>query len=197
MVSAGVYRAILLTARRFVRSNDEARDLTQDVLAIALARGVDDWSSQERQAWLRGVVRKRAAFVRRGEARRRKRELLAGSDEERGAGAWVWEPEFLAGMPRSLRVVALLASADLCAAEIRWLLQLSDTALRQRLLGLRDALREHDDAPTFPAAGLPRAFWSQRARMLSQLRQRGGRAIATQDPDGHMLFLKIDPHKTA
>lgn len=196
-VSAGVCRDILATARRFARSEDEARDLTQDVLTIALERGVDDWSTPARQAWLRGVVRKRAAFVGRAEARRRRRELLADQLDAEGPVAWAWQPEFLGSLPRSLRLVALLASADLGAAEIRWLLRLTDTALRQRLSALRRALRGHDEAPTVPAAEPPASFGPQRAQVLSHLRRRGGRAIATQDPDGHVLFLKIDPHNGA
>jgi RNA polymerase sigma-70 factor (ECF subfamily) len=196
-VSAGVCRDILSTARRFARSDDEARDLMQDVLAIALERGVDDWSTPERQAWLRGVVRRRAAFVGRSEARRRRRELLAGHEDAERAGAWAWQPEFLRSLPHSLRLVALLTSADLCAAEIRWLLRLNDTALRQRLSALRRALRGHDEPPTLPAAEPPASFGPQRVQVLSLLRRRGGRAIATHDPDGHVLFLKIDAHNRA
>ena len=54
------YREVLRTARRFTRSEDEARDLAQDAVVIALARGFDDWSTPGRGQWLRGVVRKRA-----------------------------------------------------------------------------------------------------------------------------------------
>lgn len=185
-----------MTARRFVQNEDEARDLTQDVLTIALERGIDDWSAPERQAWLRGVVRKRAAFLARGEARRRQRELLVGHADPEGVSAWVWRPSFLASLPRSLRVVALLANADFCAAEMRWLLRLTDTALRQRLSALRRIVRGYEDAPTLPAPELPRTFGEQRPNVLSHLRRQGGTAIATQDPDGHVLFLKINPHKT-
>ncbi|HKY40386.1 MAG TPA: hypothetical protein VJN18_30845 [Polyangiaceae bacterium] len=189
------YRDILVTARRFARSEDEARDLVQDVLEIAIGHGIDDWASPERRAWLRGVVRRHAAFVVRVERRRRRRELLVDDQRAASTGAWVWQPKFLASLPKSLRRVATLASADLCAAEIRWLLQLTDTALRQRLSALRRALRGHDEPPTLPAPEPPRSFGTQRAQVLSHLRRRGGRAIATQDPDGHVLFLKIDPHK--
>jgi DNA-directed RNA polymerase specialized sigma24 family protein len=201
MMSAGVcretYREVLVTARRFARSEADAHDLVQDVLEIALARGVDDWSSTERRAWLRGVVRRHAAFVVRGERRRRQRELgSAGADGAAGSSAWIWQPKFLASLPRSLRSVATLASADWCAAEIRWLLQLSDTALRQRLTALRRALSAHAEPPTLPVAEPPRSFGAQRAQLLAHLRRRGGRAVATHDPDGHVLFLKIDAHKT-
>jgi RNA polymerase sigma-70 factor (ECF subfamily) len=201
MVSAGVcretYREVLVTARRFARSEADAHDLVQDVLEIALARGVNDWSSAERRAWLRGVVRRHAAFVVRGEKRRRQRELgAAGVEAASGVAAWVWQPKFLASLPRSLRSVATLASADWCAAEIRWLLQLSDTALRQRLTALRRALSAHHEPPTLPVVGPQQAFGPQRAQLLAHLRRRGGRAVVTQDPDGHVLFLKMAAHKT-
>ncbi|HEY6079047.1 MAG TPA: hypothetical protein VIW29_09605 [Polyangiaceae bacterium] len=189
------YREVLVAARRFAQSEADARDLVQDVLLIALGRGVDDWSSPERRAWLRGVVRKHAAFVVRGQRRRRRRELLAGGDGNQSAGAWIWQPGFLASLPRSLRSVATLASAELCAAEIRWLLRLTDTALRQRLSALRRALRAHDELPILPAPALPWSFGAQRAQLLAHLRRRGGRAVATHDPDGHVIFLKIDAHE--
>lgn len=191
------YRDILLTARRLVRSEEEARDLVQDVLAIALRRGVEDWATPERQAWLRGVARRHAAFIARGRARQRRREALVGGGEGAGATAWLWQPSFLASLPQSLRIVAKLASADLCAAEIRWLLGLTDTALRQRLSALRKVLQKHQEPPTLPAPEPPPTFGAQRTHVLAQLRRRGGRVIATQDPDGHVLFLKIDPHNAA
>ena len=198
MVSAGVgpetYRELLLTARHVAQSEDDARDLVQDALTIAVGRGVDDWSSPERQAWLRGVVRKHAAFVARTQKRRRLRERLSELGGEGKAGSWVWQPEFLASLPRSLRLVAGLASADLGAAEVRWLLQLTDTALRQRLCALRRALRAHDEPPTLPAPEPARSFGAQRSQILAHLRRRGGREVATSDPDGHVLFLKMVPH---
>lgn len=202
-LSAGIaretYRDILQTARRFAPSEADARDLVQDVLEIALARGVEDWSSPERRAWLRGAVRRRAAFVARGQHRRRRRELSAEGVESGDVGAWKWQPSFLNTLPRSLRIVAMLASADLSAAEIRWLLQLSDTALRQRLSALRRALRAHggDEPPISPASRPPGGFGPQRAQLLGLLRGRGGRAVATHDPDGHVLFLRITPHERA
>lgn len=189
-VCADTYREILHTARRFARSEDDARDLVQDVLEIALGRGVEDWDAPERRAWLRGVVRRRAAFIVRGQQRRRRREHVATDSGNTEARAWAWQPKFLASLPRSLRLVAILASAELCAAEIRWLLRLTDTALRQRLSALRRALRAQSELPTVPVAEPPRSFGARRTQVLAHLRQRGGRVIATHDPDGHVLFLK-------
>jgi RNA polymerase sigma-70 factor (ECF subfamily) len=198
------YRELLLTARRFARSEADAHDLVQDVLEIALARGVTDWASAGRRAWLRGVVCRHAAFVARGHRRRQRREQMASpareasAGEGAGTGAWSWEPRFLAKLPRSVRSVAILVSADFCAAEIRWLLRLPDTALRQRLSALRRALRAHGEPPTLPTseAEAPTGFGALRNQVLAHLRRRGGRAVATQDPDGHVLFLQMSAHRS-
>jgi len=193
--SREAYREILRAARRFVRSEEEARDLVQDTLVIALARGFDDWATPARRGWLRGVVRKRAAFVARGQVRRRRREELPEGASGSSAGGWVWRDDFLAALPRSLRVVAALASADLCATEIRWLLGLSDTALRKRLSALRGAVRAAGDAPTLPAAAPQASFGGRRPQLLAGLRRQQGRVLATHDPDGHVILLRILPHE--
>ena len=161
---------------------------------IALARGVHDWSSPVHRAWLRGVARKRAAFLARGLARQRRRESLCGTEGSTET-AWSWQPRFLASLPRSLRVVAALASADLCAAEIRWLLGLTDTALRKRLSALRCAVRAEAEPPTLPAPEPQLSFGARRAQLLATLRQQRVPAVATHDPDGHAILLRIDAHR--
>lgn len=191
-----VYRDLLRTARRWARSAEEARDLVQDTLLIALASGLADWPSPLRRPWLRGVVRKQAAFLARGQARRRRREqLLELGGPAPGAGGWSWQPRFLASLPRSLRSVAALASADLCAAEIRWLLGLSGTALRQRLTALRRAVQAEAEPPTVPAPAPQLTFGAHRASLLALLRRQNEPALATHDPDGHALLLRKLPHK--
>lgn len=185
------YRELLRLARRFTRSDYEASDLVQDAVMIALARGFDDWSTPGRQGWLRGVVRRRAAFVGRGEKRRRRREELPDGVCTSRASGWSWHADFLASLPRSLRVVATLASADLCAAEIRWLLGLSDTALRQRLAALRRAVGAAEEPPTASASAPQFSFGGPRAVLLAGLRQQHGRVVATHDPDGHAILLRI------
>jgi DNA-directed RNA polymerase specialized sigma24 family protein len=189
------YCEILRTARRVARSEDDARDLVQDALVIALARGFEDWSASGRRGWLRGVVRKRAAFVMRGQTRRRRREELSEGASGSGASRWVWRADFLASLPRSLRVVAALASADLSAAEIQWLLGLSSTALRQRLTALRRAVRAEVEPPTLATSEPQLTFGGPRAQLLAGLRRQDGRVVATHDPDGHAILLRIVPHE--
>lgn len=189
-----LYAELLRVARHCSRSAEEARDLVQDVFEVALARGFDDWAAPGRRAWLRGVVRKRAAFLARGQARRRRRELLPDGLSE-AVGGWRWHPRFLASLPRGLRRVAALASADLNAAEIRWVLGLSDPALRQRLSALRRAVRAEAELPVVRADEPPVALGSRRAHLLEVLRRRPGAGIATHDPDGHAILLCRAPHK--
>lgn len=190
------YRELLRVARRFARSDDDARDLVQDAVMIALARGFHDWTLPGRRGWLRGLIRKRAAFVARGQQRRQRREALPDGAAPSSAGSWVWRADFLASLPRSLRTLATLASADLCAAEIRWLLGLSDTALRQRLTALRRAVRAEGEPPTEPAAVPQASLGGARPLLLAGLRQQHGRVALTHDPDGHVILLRMAPHRT-
>ncbi len=57
------YRDVVRMARRFVFTDDDARDLAQDALMIALDRGFDDWSAPARRAWLHGVLCRLAAHA--------------------------------------------------------------------------------------------------------------------------------------
>jgi len=187
------YRDVLRTARRCTRSGDEARELAQDAFVIALARGFCDWSAPAQRAWLHGVVRRRAAFLARGHARRRRRERLVDPASARAA-SWAWHPDFLASLPPSLRVVAALASADLCAAELRWLLGLTDTALRKRLSALRKAVRAEPELPTVAAPAPNLTLGARRAELLMSLRRQQAEALATHDPDGHPILLRVVAH---
>lgn len=201
-------------ARRFVRTDEDARDLAQDALMFALSRGFDDWSAPARRAWLHGVMRRHAAFVARTEGRRKRREQVTDeqgaqdhqrAQDQRGAqdersevklGAWTWSPKFLAALPPSLRAVALLASADLCSAEIGWLLQLEPATLRTRLSALRRAVHSESESPTLPAPEPRLALGQQRAPLLERLKRLPGQALATHDPDGHTILLRFVAHKS-
>jgi len=189
-----IYLELSRVARGCCRSAGEARDVVQDAFEVALTRGFDDWAAPPRRAWLRGVIRKRAAFLARGEGRRRLREQLPDGLCP-GASGWTWQPAFLASLPRGLRRVAALASADLNAAEIRWVLGLTDPALRQRISALRRAVRAAPERPTMPAAEPAFSLGGRRAHLLTALRSRPGAGLATHDPDGHPILLCRLPHK--
>jgi DNA-directed RNA polymerase specialized sigma24 family protein len=194
------YRDIVRLARRFVRTEEEARDLAQDALMVALERGFGDWASAERRGWLYGVLRKRAAFVARTESRRLRRERASVGPEGDSPEALAWRPGFLAGLPPSLRVVATLASADLSGAEIRWLLRLSPEALRTRLSALRRAVHAEDEPPTLadaPSQPAQIVLGSRRTVLLAGLKSTKLPMVATQDPDGHAIFFRDVAHNKA
>lgn len=195
--SLNAYQEILRQARRFVQSEAEAHDLVQDALTIALSRGFTDWSAPSRRPWLRGVLRKRAAHVVRTERRRRSREQVALPTKGCGRGSWAWKPEFLASLPPSLRAVATLVNADLCATEIRWLLNLSRVAWRSRLCALKKAVQAEAEPPTIPVPDPALGAGARRATLLAGLKRVPDHALSTHDPDGHAILFRIVAHKTA
>ncbi|RYD96638.1 MAG: transcriptional regulator [Sphingomonadales bacterium] len=175
-------------ARRVSRRAEEADDLVQHALLTALEAGRTNLASPETHRWLAGVIRNRAAFDARTAARRRKRET--GWSEAQPALAIRAEtpaPE-LAHLSPALRVTALLALSGHTRQEIGWLLNLSDTALRQRISQLKRAL---DTAPeTGPANSLigPLAFGRIRRALLGPTR-RPEAFLASHDPDGHLFVV--------
>lgn len=192
----GAYQEVLRLARRCVRTDAEAHDLTQDALLIALDRGLSDWADPAVRPWLHGVVRKRAALIARTEGRRRRRDQTLHDLDEVQRAAWSWSPSFLSSLPPSLRCVARLASADLCAAEICWLLGIQPTALRVRLSALRKAVHAEAELPTVALAVPAMALGPRRAPVLAGLKRLPGQALATHDPDGHTLIFRIPAYKS-
>lgn len=192
---SSAYRDILRLARRFTHTDADARDLAQDALTAALDRGFADWASPARRPWLWGVLRKRAAFVARSDTRRVRREHAVQAGSEGSPVAWAWRPSFLASLPRSLRMVATLASVDLSAAEIRWLLRLTPESLRTRLCALRRAVRAEAEPPTLPSHQPPPSLGRTRAVLLSGLKVTNLPMIATHDPDGHAIFFRAVAHE--
>lgn len=169
------------------RAGLEGEDLLHDVIVALLQRGVSAPSS----AYLRGAVRRHAAFVSRTEARRRRRESAYEAQPHEHEG-WSWAPEVLSALPPSLRQVAVLVAADLQRAEIAAALGISDEALRQRLSALRVRLRASPGARV-PARARPRELpVGLLRRALVRLRRRApGFVLGTHDPDGHLIAFSI------
>lgn len=191
------YDDCLRLARACSRDRHEAGDLVQTVWLYALESGVTDLDAPARRGWLRGAVRKRAAFEARLAARRRKREarwqVTGGSDES--PQPWRFSTEFLAGLQPSVRALATLASADLNPDEIRSVLRLSGTAFRKRLSQLRRFVREASDAGLTVVAtrGAAYALGPARAGVIESLRLRPQAVLGSHDPDGHPLIFAVSP----
>ena len=181
-------------ARRHARRPDEVEDIVQEVLAAAFAAGRMDFTLPENRRWSMGAVRRRAAFDARGARRRRLRETQWAMSEPDGAETVAHGREAVAavltGLPPSLRVVAALALSGHGRRDIAYLLDLPDTALRQRIRALKRAVSQRG-AVGVEMAGLfldlNYGVIRQDARLL--LARHGG-LFASHDPDGHIFLVQ-------
>lgn len=169
-----------------------AEDVVQDALLIAIEAGRHDLDQPANAAWLRGVVRNRARMAARASRRRRMREAHwqsghAGPDTVPHDGM----PEILAGLPPALRSLAALVLTGHNRGEIAYLLDLPDTALRQRVSALKRTLRARGLVAPDELAGLnlDLAYGRIRDALLPALQRHGG-MFASHDPDGHLFIVK-------
>lgn len=177
-------------ARRLARRPEEADDLLQSALLAALESGRTDFAAPETRRWLSGVLRNRAAFDARTSARRRRRETAWSDTQAPEAQRLSVEPRgreaTLPDLPPSLRLTALLALSGHTRQEIGWLLNLTDTALRQRISQLKRALADAP-APSADPQG-PFAFGRIRRALLAPARRENA-FLASHDPDGHLFVV--------
>ena len=195
-------------AKQYSRRQEEVDDLVQDLLLEAVKTG-RDFSDAGFMAWGRGFLRNRAAFIARTEARRRKREeMVQHSDPEPSDRSMQLPENFIVDLRPSLRIIARLVNCDLNRKEILYLLNIADTALRQRLTALRrewkvyrdtpGRLPEYADEPIHELpSGLIRRSLKQAFRHAADCE--GGkpnRIIGSHDPDGHLFAIRsIAAHK--
>ncbi|HJR72435.1 MAG TPA: sigma-70 family RNA polymerase sigma factor [Luteimonas sp.] len=192
-----LYRELLAQARRLTRRDHEAEDLVQEALLAALETGRTD------PAWLSGVIRNQAAMTARGAARRRRREADAATDASISEKPAEPDPQpFLQRLPPAARRVAILALHGLSADEIRWILQLTPAAFRQRLTSIRKTigalppeLQSESLALAYvrdPARAVDLQFGLVRRALKSALHEAAG--LGTHDPDGHLLVIRGAAH---
>ena len=202
MLDAARLQRLRRLARRHARGTQDADDLLQDALIVAIGAG--RLLDRDLDAWLVGVMRNIAATARRGAARRAKRETAFASATEYADAAGLPErlpAGFVSSLPPSLRLVAMLAGAGATRAEILYITAVSDVALRQRISGLRARWRLHGAAAgegELPLQSrLPLPFGAIR-RALLPFARRPGVVLASHDPDGHLIafdFSSANPHK--
>jgi hypothetical protein len=184
------------------RSRHDAGDLVQSVLLYALERGISDLATPERRAWLRGALRRHAAFEGRLAARRRRREARwsdARVTVDAPAGPWRFSGEFLAQLQPSVRALAALASADLNPDEIRSVLRLGGAAFRKRVSLLRRFAREALDAglTVVTSRATAYALGPARADVIKSLQRRPQAVLGSHDPDGHPLIFAVRSRESA
>lgn len=184
-----------IRAARRALTPDEADDLVQDVLLAALEQGraLDD---PRFPAWASGVLRRRALFLARTAGRRRRREAAYAAEPAPPPPRQRKLPRgFVESLPPSLQTIALLVNVGLGRAEIASLLRIPDTALRQRISGLRRAWKHAGVTPELAEIAIPRASsGTRRLALKTGLGKLPGGRLAVADPDGHPLYLTGSAH---
>jgi len=188
----GLYAQLRAIARRESRDAHLAEDVVQEAMLAAVLAGRTDFDAPDTARWLTGTVRNQARMALRGAMRRRRRDSQWQSSQAQGQSEPSSETAaFLSGLPPSLRIVAALTLSGHNRREIGWLLGLSDTALRQRIVALkRQVLAAGLALPAdLPGLNLDIAYGRIRDALLPKLLRHGG-AFASHDPDGHLFVIR-------
>lgn len=187
-----LYAQLLASARRQCRDKSLANDLVQEAFLAAIVTGRTEFESPETARWLTGTVRNQAKMLARSASRRRRRE-----------GQWLFLNEldekveqsdttnFLRTLPKSLKALAALTLSGHNRREIAYLLGISDTTLRQRIVSLkRKVIQAGLAMPSeLPGLELDLAYGRIRGTLLpTLLRLRG--TFASHDPDGHLFLIR-------
>lgn len=191
MTSRALLHAQLLGIARRNAGDVNAEDFVQDALVIAIEAGRHDLADPANAAWLRGVVRNRARMTARTARRRKSREGHWQSTHVVHEPTKTDMPDILADLTPALRGLAALVLTGHNRREIAYLLNLSDTALRQRVSALKRHLRAKGLAAPHELVGLnlDLAYGRIRDALLPVLQRHGG-IFASHDPDGHLFIVR-------
>lgn len=186
-----LYAQLLAIARR-EHEGGEAEDMVQEALLAAVSAGRQDIEAPDNARWLMGVVRNQARMAARTARRRKSRETAWQAARAPGGASADARPEdILADLPSSLRILAALVLTGHNRREIAYLLNLPDTALRQRVSGLKRHLARRGLAAPEELTGLnlDLAYGRIRDALLPALLRHGG-VFASHDPDGHLFLVQ-------
>ena len=184
--------ARLLAIARHGAGAQHAEDVVQDAMLVAIEAGRFDLSDPRLAPWLKGVVRNRARMTARTTYRRTRRDSdWQASREPAGEASPSLLPEVLADLPPALRTLAALVLSGHNRREIAWLLDLPDTALRQRVNALKRRLTARGLAAPSELAGLnlDLAYGRIREALRAALHRHDG-IFASHDPDGHLFVVR-------
>lgn len=184
------YIELLRYARKVTRRADEAEDLLQSVCLAAVEAKRADISCLANRRWLIGALRKRALHDARSAIRRRRRETSITSVDNAQSNTNELPIDFVNSLPKNLRTTALLTLTGHTKAEILWLLRLSDTALRQRIVQIKKRWRAFDGSHISEFLGLKGelAFGSIRQALLKPTFSNDV-MLASHDPDGYLFLI--------
>ena len=185
-----LYSRLCAIARR--HCGQEAEDVVQEALLAAVRAGRTDLGDAATAHWLSGVVRNQARMVARGAGRRRRRDGDWHDRQSRVAGpVGRVDLPVVAEMPTALRALASLALSGHSRREIAYLLNLTDTSLRQRIVALKRHLKARGLAMPAEFVGLNLDLADGRIReaLQAELRRIGG-LLGSHDPDGHIFVVR-------
>lgn len=219
------YQQLLVIARQQTRVGNEAEDLLQDALLVAAEQGRLDLGAEENKKWISGVIRNKGTMQARSAVRRKTRdadyssgiEQLEEQDDPKqrpvdpsAKNALSVSSELLEMLSPANRTVAILALHGLGRKEICTVLNITNTAFRQRLTSIRRVIgplpdelqqeavamayasrqsRGNEEGRDLPLGLLRRALMHQ----LNTLNNKGIRGIGTYDPSGHLIVFEQKP----
>jgi RNA polymerase sigma-70 factor (ECF subfamily) len=188
------YARMVDLARRWSRRPDEAEDIVQEALLVAVGAGRADLSHEPDRRWLAGVIRNRARMAARTATRRSGRDSAWQSSHAEPPVEDPADTAFAAalpGLPPALKSLAALVLTGHSRREIAYLLKLTDPALRQRVAALKRFVARNGIAMPADMAGLTLdlAYGRIRDALVPALQRHGG-AFASHDPDGHLFLIK-------
>lgn len=197
-----IFHALRRHATKLAATPADAEDLVQETLLAGWLAGRTD------VAFLLGVLRKQAAMAWRTAVRREARDSQSDAPLSLSTPVEACEATmpcdvaaWIAARPRGLRQLAVLALHGLNAGEIRWLLGLAPAAFRQRVAALRAAVAVAPMDLRIALQDLVRQPFSFRSSSVAMTSRRTLKAslmhesaMATHDPDGHVLRIRSGPH---
>lgn len=219
-MTAKEYTHLLSIAQRIAYNANEAQDLLQEALIVAIDKNRLDFSSDDDQKWIAGVMRKKALHESRTISRKNNRDQVFSSEKQRHSESDTHEPPIdtvdtlhplLDKLSPAARKVAVLVIHGLNRKEICTLLSLSDTAFRQRLTSIRKALnplpsklhqeiialayasRQQREAqePSLPVGLIRRAL----LKSLNRNADNNPQSVGTHDPSGHLIVVSTTNKK--
>ena len=183
------YKELLRYAYKIAYHADEAEDLLQSALLAAIETGRTDLSCSNNRRWLVGTLKNQSAFVARTAVRRRSREASVAYINNSQLEDSVSTTKFVNKLPPSLKTTALLALTGHTKAEIAWLLRVSDSALRQRIVQIKRRWRNFDGRHVSELKGLNEGLAFGRIRQALLKAPRDNLTLASHDPDGHLFMV--------